>query len=354
MLEMLRSQKFNETDQNYGYKLFFTNENPDKDIVAMKYARATARLHKYSSNKDALDIMKNEYHSGALHFGVGDFKRDPNKVFFDLDIKNAYMTWCLNYGRGNFNYKVGGTKEYFPRYSWWTFRKGRDGVNTYRIKFVVVTNDATTSVLYRKWIVKTLKVQKLFMTKKEIGGVINIPNIQGMVNEFLKDVYAYEKNYCEILSVTTSSGDSGIVINVDNIAKAMRIKANPFHPENERIKLPMVSSTGYLAIADKILYYCMVNHVKSEVFRLIKFIEWWNEKVGFYGGIEIVAGNTDGITVYADPRLEDNIKSLLDIEVNHGTPFKVEIKEIYTLEDAHITPHDIKRRKHKKVTDYVS
>ncbi len=331
-----------QTPQNEGFKAFFTKR--DEPIIAMQYARQNAKFNRNQSSLYADNLIKKSHFSGALHFAQTDYELDEDKRYFDLDLASAYMTWALNYGRGNFDYYVGGSKEYFQRYDYFKFnRHENEGLNTYRIKFAVKTNGLQKSKIYRKWIVKTMKVNSLIMSNKEIAGTISIPNIKNMVNRFLEDVQGYEEHFVEIAGIVRSTGLNSVFINEDNIVKAMRIK-NSNHEDSGLVKLMLNSSTGYLAIADKILYYTMVNHVKAVVFDLIEYIERWNIRRPDYN-IDIVAANTDGITIYADKHLELILESILEHEFNDKSPFKFRIKNIYTLDEAHVTPNDVRMKK---------
>lgn len=331
-----------QTPQNEGFKAFFTKH--DKPIIAMQYARQNAKYNRNQSSLYADNLIKNSHFSGALHFANTDYELDEDKRYFDLDLSSAYITWTLNYKRGNFDYYVGGSKEYFQRYDYFKFnRHENEGLNTYRIKFAVKTDGLQNSKIYRKWIVKTMKVNSLIMSNKEIAGTISIPNIKNMVNRFLEDVQGYEEHVVEIAGIVRSTGLNSVFINEDNIVKAMRIK-NSSHEDSDLAKLMLNSSTGYLAIADKILYYTMVNHVKAVVFDLIEYIERWNIRRPD-DTIDIVAANTDGITIYADKRLELILESILEHEFNDKSPFKFRIKNIYTLDEAHFTPNDVRMKK---------
>jgi len=332
-----------QTPQNEGFKAFFTKQ--DKPIIAMQYARQNAKFNRNQSSLYADNLIKKSHFSGALHFAQTDYELDEDKRYFDLDLSSAYMTWVLNYKRGNFDYYVGGSKEYFQKYNYFKFRKHEnEGLNTYRIKFAVKTNGLQNSKIYRKWIVKTMKVRSLIMSNKEIAGTISIPNVKNMVNRFLEDVQGYEEHFVEIAGIVRSSGANSVYINEENIVKAMRVK-NGISDEAVNAKLMLNSSTGYLAIADKVLYYTMVNHVKAVVFDLIEYIERWNLSHPDDDRIDIVAANTDGITIYADKRLELVLESILDYEFNDKSPFKFIIKNIYTLDEAHVTPNDVRMKK---------
>lgn len=325
-----------QTPQNEGYKKFFTNKKMHEPIIAMKFAKQTAKLNRYSSNLEAVDIINDDFFSGPLHFGRTDFVKDDNYRYYDLDLESAYSTWLLNYARGNFNYKVGGSKEYFQGYDYF-LQNDKKGVKVWRIKFAVKTEGLEKSRIYRKWILKTTKVRSIFTNEKEVGGIISIPNIKGMVNNFLEDVYGYDEHDVDVIGIITNEGDNYLQINEERLAAAIKQKTIT---NDKDIKFQLNSSTGYLAIADKVLYYTMINHVKSEVFRLIRFIDHFNKDSP--DKIEVIAANTDGITVYAHKDLEIIIKSFIKHRVNVGTVFTFNVKKIYTEAEAHFTPNDVK------------
>lgn len=325
-----------QTPQNEGYKKFFTNKGMNEPIIAMKFAKQTAKLNRYSSNLQAVDIINDDFFSGSFHFGRTDFVKDENYRYYDLDLSSAYPTWLLNYSRGKFNYKVGGSKEYFQGYDYF-LQNDKEGVKVWRIKFAVKTEGLEKSRIYRKWILKTTKVKSIFTSKNEVGGIISIPNIKGMVDNFLADVYGYAEHDVDVIGIITTQGDNYLQINEERLAEAIKQKTIT---NDEDVKFQLNSSTGYLAIADKVLYYTMINHVKSEVFRLIRFIDFFNKDSS--DKIEVIAANTDGITVYAHKDLEVIIKSFIKHRVNVGTLFTFNVKKIYNEAEAHFTPNDVK------------
>lgn len=325
----------NISPQNDGYNSYFTytKGNP------MQFARQTAKLNAYSSSLLAVDITQHGYFSGPLHFGLS-YKPVLNGKFFDIDMFSAYPTWLLKYAKGELNYYVGGSKEYYSGYDFFRLDlENRGGVETYRINFAVKTDGSHKSRVYRNWLAKTMQVRNLFITEEYIGATINIPNINGMVQRFLDDVQGYDDYDIQILGIIKSSGQNAVIIRADEIAKSLRRK-NSIHEDAEYEKLKLNSSTGFLAISDRVLYYTMINHIKGEVLKLIDKIEEFNR--GSPDKLQIVAGNTDGITVYADEDMEDIIKSFVEYAVNPYTPFHFRVKDIYSEEDAHITPNDVK------------
>lgn len=329
------------TPQNKGYQLFFTNS--EKSIVAMQYARASAKANRFRSNLYADYLIKNDYFSGPLHFANNDYVKKDDHVYMDLDLSSAYPTWLLNYKRGNFNYYVGGEKEYFQGIDYFKYFKGKDEyVKSFRIGFAVKTKNAQTSKLYRKWILKTTKIRGLIMSKTDIAGVITIPDIQNMPNRFLELAQGYDDYEVEILGTITTAGTNSVYINEDNLSKFIKIK-NSNHIDNDLAKEVLNTSTGYLSISDKVLYYVMINHIKSKVFDLIDYIDKWNVKRP-EERIEIVAANTDGITVYAHKDLDLTIESFLEFEFNYKDCFTFKLKNIYTEQEAHFTKNDVKRR----------
>ena len=329
----------NLTPQAQGYKNFFTN-NYDGDIIAIQFARQNAKLNANRSNPYAIEEINNTYFPGPMHFANTSFIKEEGKRFFDLDLKSAYPTWLLNYARGNFGYKIGGTKEYYHNLSYFSYDKGK-GVKVYKFKFAVKTRGKEKASIYRRWFLKTTKVKNITMTNEIITGYISIPDIEGLPNRFINEVQAYEDHVIEIHSIIKTSGSTSIYINEDNIAKAMRLK-NSNNPLSSEYKMMLNSSTGYLSIADKILYYTMVNHIRAVLFKLIDYIEEWNVKRP-EDKIDIVAANTDGITIYADKELELILESILEFEFNQYSCFKFNIKDVYTLDEAKFTPNDIRK-----------
>ena len=55
-----------QTPQNEGYKKFFTNKKMHEPIIAMKFAKQTAKLNRYSSNLEAVDIINEDFFSGPF------------------------------------------------------------------------------------------------------------------------------------------------------------------------------------------------------------------------------------------------------------------------------------------------
>lgn len=329
----------NLTPQAQGYKNFFTN-NYEGDIIAIQFARQNAKLNANRSNPFAIEEIKNSYFPGAIHFANTSFERDPNKRFFDLDLKSAYPTWLLNYKRGTFGYKVGGTKEYYHGYDYFKYDKA-EGLKVYKFKFGLQTTGKENSRIYRRWFLKTTKVQRITTTKEFITGYISIPDIQGLPNRFIEEVQGYENHTIEIHSIIKTSGSTSVYINEDNLSRAIRLK-NSNDPLSSDYKMMLNSSTGYLAIADKTLYYTMVNHIRSVLFKLIDYIEDWNVRRPD-DKIDIVAANTDGITIYAHKDLEFVLESILETDFNEKSCFKFDIKDIYTLNEARFTPNDIRK-----------
>lgn len=320
--------------QNDGYNSYFTYKN---NANPMQFARQTAKLNAYSSSLLAIDITRNGYFSGPLHFGLS-YVPELNGKFFDIDMSSAYPTWLLKYAKGELGYYVGGSKEYYSGYDFFRL-EDRGGVETYRINFAVKTEGSQKSRVYRNWLAKTMQVRNLFITDEYIGATINIPNINGMVQRFLDDVQAYESYDIQILGVIKSSGKNAVIIRADEIAKSLRRK-NSIHEDADYEKMKLNSSTGFLAISDRVLYYTMINHIKGEVLKLIDKIEEFNR--GSPDKLQIVAANTDGITVYAYEDMELIIKSFVEYAVNPFSLFHFRVKDIYGEDEAHITPNDVK------------
>ena len=103
--------------------------------------------------------------------------------------------------------KSEGSKEYFQGYDYF-LQNDKKGVKVWRIKFAVKTEGLEKSRIYRKWILKTTKVKSIFTNEKEVGGIISIPNIKGMVNNFLEDVYGYEEHDVDVIGIITNEGDN--------------------------------------------------------------------------------------------------------------------------------------------------
>lgn len=331
-----------QTPQNKGFQLFFTDKN--ETILAMKYAKQFNKYNKNISSLMAIDLIKDDHFSSTLHFGK-KVEYHPDKVFFDIDLSQAYTTWLLAYNRRILGYKVGGSKEYYQRNDYFKYNRKNNGIEVYRIKFAVKTEGLKNSRIYRHWVAKTLEIKKLVMTSKEIGGIISIPNVNDMPNRFLEDVQAYDEYEVEIAGVIKTSGVNSVYINEDRIVEALKIKNTPNHPLAKEHKLMLNSATGYLAIADKVMYYAMVNHVKGEVIKLIDKLEKYNKSmIDDIDKIDIVAANTDGITVYADKTFEMWLTSFIEYEINQYTPFKFRIKDIYNFSEAHFTENDIRKK----------
>lgn len=322
-----------------GYKYFFTNTPEEEHVIPMAFARHIARGSANVSDPKATSDIAAGFFSGALHFGE-KITPDKNKLFYDIDMRQAYPTYLLNYSRGKFNYKVGGNKRYYEGVSF--FNRKVEGFKVYKIRFVAQVNDLYTSKLYRKWLLKTTKVKDLVMTNDMISGIINIPNIEDMVNRFLRDVQGYERHKVEIDSMVVATGKPHVYINAKNIEKAMRTRMIKGNPDAAAFKTMLNSSTGYIAISDKVLYFAMVNQVKLQLFKLMDEIERWNfERPDL--PISIAASNTDGITVYAQPEAELIIKSIIEHRLNAFSPFKFQIKDKYYHEEAHYTANDIRK-----------
>jgi len=325
--------------QNKGYNLFFTKEN--NNVVPMQYARASSNFNNYISDPMAINTIKNSYMPGPMHFGVNNFKKREDHMLFDIDLNTAYGTWLVNYKRGTFGYKVGGNKRYYKGYSYFG-RKHKEGVRFFKLKFAVKTRGRENSRLYRRWLLKTTKVRNLWLSDYEITGYITIPDIEGLPQRFVDEVQAYEEHIIEIDSVIKSEGYNNVYINEKELSKAIRIK-NSNNPLSKEYKMILNSSTGFLSIADKALYYTMINHIRAILFKLIDVIDKYNGDKVDDDKIKVVAANTDGITVYAHKNFEFILESLITYEVNAKIPFTFEIDKIYTLEEAHFTPNDIRK-----------
>lgn len=323
-----------------GYRRFFTN-GYNKPMVAMQFARANYNLNASISNPHALADIKNSYYPGPIHFANTDFKRDKDKRFFDLDIKEAYATFLINYKKKKFNYYVGGNKEYYHGYDYWK-QPSDNYMVVYKIGFAVKTSGREQSKIYRRWFLKTKLANNIHITNNQIAGYINIPHVDDLPNRFIKEVEAYD-GITKVHSVIKTSDGNAVYINDYELEKALKIKNNKSHPYSNDYKFMVNSSTGYLSHADKVLYYTMINQIRSEIFKLIDYIDEWNAKRPPGQHIDIVAANTDGITIYADIDLDLMIESFLEYEINRKTVFKFLVKEIYTLDEAHFTPNDIRR-----------
>lgn len=322
-----------------GYKAFFTNAADDEFVVPMAWARNVNNRSNDISDKLAAKNIKDDFITGALHFGER-VERDDSKVFFDVDLKSAYPTFLINYKRKKFNYKVGSNKRYFDSTAFFT--KNVEGLRLYKFRFVAHMPNTYKSRLYRKWFLKTTKVKDLIITNQYISGVISIPDIENLVNRFLDDLQFYESEVV-IDSMVVSTGDSNFYINEPNIVKAMRAKYDKNNPFQDDYKMMLNSSTGYIAIADKILYFTMVNQVKIELFKLWDQVDRWNRERPDRP-IRIVAANTDGMTLYGDPNIVDTIQRIITYNLNEYSVFKFIIKHSYTWDEAHITKNDIRRR----------
>lgn len=323
--------------QNKGYNLYFQKE--DKNVNPMQYARAANNFNNYVSDYPAIKSIKDTYMPGPMHFGVA-VKEKKDHRFFDIDLNTAYGTWLREYANGNLGYKVGGNKKYYHGYSYFNMPK-EEGIEVYKLKFAVVTTGREQSRIFRRWFLKTTSVKNVWLTNERIYGYINIPNIENLVNRFLEEVQAYEDYTVEIESVIKTTGYNNVYINGKEITNSIRLK-NIKKDANHKDMINM--STGWLSIADKTLYYTMVNHIRSVLFKLIDKIEAYNGEKEDDDKIEIVAANTDGITVYAYKTFEYILESLIEYELNQFSPFKFEIDNIYTYEEAHFTKNDIRRK----------
>lgn len=329
----------NYKPQDVGYRLFFTNKL-DPEVVPMRYARATNNRNNYWSDPASIKSIKEDYFAGPMHFGMR-VEHKNNHRFFDVDLKSAYPTWLINYAEGNFKYQVGGKKRYYEGLRYFNFN--HEGMRIYKISFAVKTEGAIKSRLYRNWLLKTTKVNDLLMTNKYISGTISLPDIDDLVNRFLIEVQGYEDCQVDIDSIIIASGKQNVYINTEQLKAAMRIKNSPSHPLSEEFKLILNASTGYLAHADKVMYYTMVNQIRMELLKLMDAVDRWNEKRPDQP-LSIVAANTDGVTIYAHESAEDTILDIINVRNNYSV-FSFDLKEIYDLPEAHFTPNDIRKRK---------
>lgn len=329
--------------QDLGYRNFFTN-NYEGQMVAMQFARANNKMNNIRSDYLAPNIIKESYISGAIHFGGTNYTKYDTHCYFDLDMKEAYPTWLLNYKRGNFNYKVGGSKRYFNRYSYFSdYNDKKDGVLFHRISFAVKTNDLKTSRLYRHYLIKSSKVNGWYYSKKIVTGTILIPDILGLPNRFLDEIYGYEDYDVKYEGTVETTGNNSVYINEKKIIEALNIKNDKLNPLSSWYKEMLTKSTGYLAHADKLLYFTMINHIRMELLRLIDYIDRYNKHKKIEDQIQILSANTDGITVYAHKDIERVIESFLAYEINNDSVFTFVVKDIYSI--AHETPNDVRRGK---------
>lgn len=337
MKTLLESKK----PQDFGYKHFFTNTSEDTEVVAMRFARAVNNRNEINSDPMAIENMKNDYFAGPMHFGSPIDYIEGNK-FFDIDLKNAYPSWLLNYAENKFDYKVGGSKRYYDNLSY--FNINTEGMRVYKIRFAIRTSGRENSRIYRRWFLKTTKVKGMVMTDEYISGSITLPDIENLVNRFLEEAQGYQEHDVVVDSIMVATGNNYVYINKDNLRKAIEAKNNPTDPLRDLWKAPLNASTGYLSIMDKVMYYTMVNQIRLELFKLIDAIDRWNLKRPDLP-LEIVAANTDGITVYANAKGEDAIIDILDYEVNNFSLFHFDLKDIYSFENAVLTPNDVRRGK---------
>lgn len=330
----------NYKPQDVGYRLFFTSKL-EPDAVPMRYARATNNKNNWGSDPMSIESIKEDYFAGPVHFGIS-VMHDEEKRFFDIDLKSAYPTWLINYAEGNFNYQVGGQKRYFEGVDYFNFNT--EGMRIYKISFAVKTSGAENSKLFRNWLLKTTKVKNIVVDEFYISGMISLPDIEDLVNRFLDDVQGYEEHDVHIDSMILASGKQNVYINTEQLKAAMKIKNNPSHPLSDEFKLILNASTGYLAHADKVMYYTMVNQVRMELLKLMDAIERWNIKRPDLP-LSVVAANTDGVTIYAHEDAEDAILDIINIRNNHSV-FSFDLKEIYDWNDARFTPNDIRKQRY--------
>lgn len=329
---------FEGKPQDIGYQMFFTNTSMDEEVIAMRYARATNNFNALMSDPLAMQTIKDDYIAGPMHFAKALDKTD-NHIFFDVDLKNAYPSWLLNYAKGNFNYTIGGQKEYYDGTSFFTFN--RKGLRLYKIRFIVKTDGRENSRLYRRWFLKTKKIKNMVMTEEYIGGTISLPDIDDLVNRFLKEVQYYDDHDIVIDSIVVSNGKSNVFINKERLEQAIRLKNDPNNPYSDYYKNILNTSTGYLSHADKIMYYTMVNQIRMEIFKLWDKIDRWNLKRPDLP-ISIVAANTDGVTIYADKSAIYAIRDILNFDVNPFSLFTFDIKKTYEFDEARFTPNDVR------------
>ncbi len=330
----------NYKPQDVGYRMFFTKKDAyDEEVVPMRFARATNNRNNYNSDPLATDYIKHDFFAGPMHFGV-NVKEQEGYKFFDVDLKTAYPSWLLNYARGNFKYKVGGTKQYYNRLDYFVHME--EGLRVYRIRFLVETSGRENSRIYRRWFLKTTKVKKLIMTDNIIAGEVSLPDIEDLVNRFLDEVQNYEIHDVNIDGIILAKGENNIYINEQNLIAAINIKNNKNNPESDKYKFILNSSTGYLVHIDKVMYYVMVNQIRLELFKLMDAIDRWNIKRPDLA-LEVVAANTDGLTIYAKDKGRYAINDILNYTVNNHSIFTFDLKREYDFSEAHFTPNDIRK-----------
>ena len=194
-----------------------------------------------------------------------------------ISICQRLILLLLNYAKNNLGYHIAVTRVSL-KIRYWSLPT-KDGMLVYRFEFAIKTNGAENSRLYRNWILKTTKVKNITITKNMIGGQINIPDVAGMPNRFLKEVQGYADYTVKLLGTIKTSGPQAVNVNYDRLAEAYSesITVSNTKAVRDEWKMRMVASTGYISIMDKTMYYAMVNHVKSHVLYLWN-IEDWNKR----------------------------------------------------------------------------
>lgn len=335
------TKSLNQAMSTLGYMEFFTAKGYEayKDInfIPKQFAYQTNKHNVAESDPQAINEIKLGHFPGPMHWATTDFERKEGYKFFDLDMSEAYPRWLTNYDEFKLGYRVGGHKHYYKTYEYFANELEKD-VKVYKFRFAIETSNALTSRLYRHWITKSVRTSNLIVQDTIISGFIFIPDIKDLAQRFLDDVQGYESYEIEIESIIATTGKNAVIINTANIDRYIQYKKEHKDPTFKQI---LNSSTGYLAIQDKLMYFVMVNHIRWVIFKLMDEIDEWNKDAPDWH-IKYVASNTDGLTVYAkgDIRTDSMQHWLLDT-VYKKTGFVIKIKDIY--ETPHITPNDIRK-----------
>lgn len=325
-----------QTIQDKGYIGFFTEDGwtSSKNAVPMRYAKATANRNIFNSSPEATEVIRDSYLPGAIHWADGTAKHLKGGKFIDFDIESAYASWLVKYAENRVGYNIGGSKIYYNTVK--INNKNYDML-AYRIKFGFLTNDYQTSKLYRRWIIKG-GTKQIKVSNSFVSGYILIPNIKDLVNRFLEDVQVYDEHEVEIIGTVVTMGYNAVTINVANLRRALQGKSNKHENDIFGWKKMLNSSTGYLAHADKLMYFTMVNHIRLILLVIEDILDQY-----YRDEIRAIAANTDGLTLWCKDSLSaTNILNQISDDIYNIYGFRIRVKEVY--DDAKVTPADVRKR----------
>lgn len=324
-----------------GFRAYFTGLDIEGDVHPMAIARGTSNMIARMSSPKAIEIIKNGYFAGPIHFSEG-VEGLEGGIFFDVDLTAAYASYLLKYADGDFNYKVGGVKKYHKGLSYLR-RANTEGLKVFKIEFAFFADDVYKTRAYKYWLNKTVgrKVGKLLIDDKFCSGHILLPHVDDLVNRFLADIQLHERHTVAISDIIQNSGHSPVFINKERLRRHIEYRNRDHFSKKKEYKNMLNHSTGYIAHMEKTLYFTMINHIRLVLLYLMEALE--NHPV-----LKVVAANTDGLTIWGTDEVAvlDFLGDAIRV-INKETGFRFRLKDTYTMDQAHVTPHDIRRKRNE-------